>query len=275
MQSREVPPASPAAGLPKKTTEMGIRACNVHISAGLPIPCLFSSEKLPCEEKHSFYYLWGQPLLFIMLMLLCSMPSTSPLFHGEVFLCMKGGKKRKKNQTVCRISEEIKAGAEKGGLSAELGAVGAVCRNTQHQGARGQFALAFPRHPNAWAAPGAPSSGQKKDETANNVNSFGWAVCGRGIFPSPPSPLGLEQHWQDGKENKFIPPSSFLLLLLQGSWRTADLFSEFCSTGGSTAPDGFFVPVPWSMLNARRPCPGQGLQRRKLWTALGSCPECG
>lgn len=98
---------------------------------------------------------------------------------------------------------------------------------------------------------------------------------GEGYFPPPhPISLGLEQHWQDGKKNKFIPPSSFLLLLWQGSWRTADLFSEFCSSGGSTAPDGFFVPVPWSMLNAQRPCPGQGLQRRKLWTALGSHPEC-
>lgn len=71
-------------------------------------------------------------------------------FYGEVFLCMKGGKKkeRKKKTTVCRISEEIKARAEKGGLSAELGAVGAVCCSTQQQGARGQLALAFSRHPN-------------------------------------------------------------------------------------------------------------------------------
>lgn len=96
MQSGEVPPAWPAGGLPKKTTEVGIRACDVRIRARLPIPCLFSSEKLPCEEKHSFYYLWGQPLLFIMLMLLCYMPSTSPLFHREVFLCTEGEKKKRK-----------------------------------------------------------------------------------------------------------------------------------------------------------------------------------
>lgn len=51
------------------------------VRAGLPIPWLFSSEKLPCEEKHSFYYLWGQPLLFIMLVLLCHMPSTNPPFQ--------------------------------------------------------------------------------------------------------------------------------------------------------------------------------------------------
>lgn len=101
MQSREVPPASLAGGLPKKTTEVGIRACDVHIRAELPIPCLFSFEKLPCEEKHSFYYLWGQPLLFIMLMLLCYMPSTSPLFHREVFLCTEWGKKEKKKTPPC------------------------------------------------------------------------------------------------------------------------------------------------------------------------------
>lgn len=97
-------PASPAAGLQKnkkkknKKPEMGIRAWDMHISAGLPIPCLFSSEKLPCEEKHSFYYLWGQPFLFIMLMLLCYMPSTSPLFCKAFFFNAEGRiKNRKKN----------------------------------------------------------------------------------------------------------------------------------------------------------------------------------
>lgn len=95
----------------RKQQKWGLEFARLHIRGGLPIPCLFSSEKLPCEEKHSFYYLWGQPLLFIMLMLLCYMPSAGPLFHREVFLCTEGEKERKHSNPplpVCRIGEEIK-----------------------------------------------------------------------------------------------------------------------------------------------------------------------
>lgn len=106
----------------RKQQKWGLEFARLHIRGGLPIPCLFSSEKLPCEEKHSFYYLWGQPLLFIMLMLLCCMPSTGPLFH-RVFLCTEGEKERKHSNPplpVCRIGEEIKVRVVKGGLSTEL-----------------------------------------------------------------------------------------------------------------------------------------------------------
>lgn len=66
------------------------------------------------------------------------------------------------------------------------------------------------------------------------------------------------------KTSSFSPPPG-----------VTDLLSKSCSTGSSTVPDSLLVLVFWSMLNAQRPCPGQGLQRRKPLAAFGSRPECG
>lgn len=82
----------------------------------------------------------------------------------------------------------------------------------------------------------------------------------------------------DGKETK---PSLFLtppttptpVFFFQGSWRAADLFSEFSNTGGSPAPDHFFVLVPWSMVNTETLGLDQRLQRRKPSAALGPQPS--
>lgn len=95
MQSREVPPASPAGGLPKKTTEVGIRASTCALEQDYLFPA-FSPLKSCHVRRNIPFIIYGDSHSCLLCSCYHATCQVQALFFIERFFFVQGGEEKKK-----------------------------------------------------------------------------------------------------------------------------------------------------------------------------------
>ena len=119
-RAERYPPLHWLVACQRKQQKWGLELATCTLEQGYLFPA-FSPLKSCHVRRNIPFIIYGDSHSCLLCSCYYATCQVQALFHREVFLCTEGEKKRKgKKKPVCRISEEIKARIEKGGLSTEL-----------------------------------------------------------------------------------------------------------------------------------------------------------